>query len=554
MPKIRKLPDSLVSQIAAGEVIERPAYAVKELIENAIDAKAKHITIVIGDSGLQEITVLDDGTGMKKEDLLECFKPHTTSKIYREDDLHSISTMGFRGEALSSIASVSNLTIQSRHKREIAGTKVVISNGTLKQSTSIGMPHGTIVSANNLFATIPARKKFLKSPKTEFRHISDIVTNFILSYPSISFTFNHNKKHIITFTANHTLERRIQNLFGQSIFENLLPLSFNESYVFLEGFISRPQSVITGQSKVFVFVNGRRIYNPLFLAAIKEGYKNLLESASYPISFIYIKVPHEMVDVNIHPRKEQVNFIDQTLIFDAISKAVDHTLQNNNLTFFNVNWKDSGTKTYLGKALKNELFENVSNVDKTSDIIQIHNLYLITATQKGILFIDQHAAHEALLFRKLKNLFEQHQNRKLQFDLTPPLLITVPFNDKEIIEEHLTFFNGLGFEIEEFGEQIRVNKIPSIFKDRNIQELIFEFIEEIRSEKPIRNMDSKSYRMLSYLACRSAIKKGDILSKGKMKELIQDLTNEDMLYTCPHGRPVKIEMSMNYLDVLFKRR
>jgi DNA mismatch repair protein MutL len=553
MTKIRKLPSHIISQIAAGEVIERPAYAVKELIDNAIDAKATSIRVSIEDSGLKNITVSDNGVGMKKDDLLESFKHHTTSKLYKEEDLHTISSLGFRGEALSSLASVADLTIQSRYKTDVTGYSADVVKGVLKNITAIGKPKGTLVSISNIFAHVPARKKFLKSEKTEFRHIIDIVSHFALSYPEIEFSLTHNGREYFKFTKHHTLERRIQELLGDSLFTNLIPISFEESYVKIEGFVARPQYSIKGTSKVFVFVNKRRVYDTLITSAIKDAYKNLLEYGAYPIAILFLTIPYEMVDVNIHPRKEQVHFIDQVAMQSTIQKAVSETLTRQNLTFLNVSWKDGGTKTHLGKTLKYQLMEEIGKIEKSADSIQIHNLYLITQTKNGIMLIDQHAAHEAILFRKLKNLYKKQESKRIQLELSPAQILDISLSDKEIMRENLTFFEKIGFEIEEFGTELRVNSIPEIFKDRNIQDLILEFLEDMRSGKEHKEIDTRTYRMLSYLACRTAIKGGETLSKKDRMDLITKLQRNDMDYTCPHGRPVKIELSMNYLNTLFKR-
>ncbi len=553
MPKIKHLPPDIISKIAAGEVIERPAYAVKELIENAIDANASNISIRIEDSGLKKITISDNGEGMTKEDLLESFKPHTTSKLFKEDELHAISSLGFRGEALSSIASIADVTIQSKHKKETSGYIVELIKGIVQSKGVIGMPQGTTITVSHLFANVPARKKFLKSQKTEFRHIIDIVSNFALAYPYIEFSLTHNGKEYLQFTKHHTIDRRIQFLLGDSLYVNLIPLSFEESYVKITGFIARPQYAIKGQSKLFTFINTRRVYDPLIASAIKDAYKNLLEYGAYPIALLYIQLPYEMVDVNIHPRKEQVSFIDQSFIYSMVQKAVATTLSDKNLTFVNVSWKDGGTKTHLGKLLKYELMEELDEVRKNADVIQLHQLYLVTETKKGIIILDQHAAHEAILFRKLKTKYEKHKMQNALHEIKPALLLNLAVSDYEILSENLELFLELGFEIEEFGESFRVNKVPSLFKDRDIQDLIVETLEDLRIGLPPKDIDKRTYRMLSYLACRTAIKAGQTLSTEESHDLINQLQDEDMVYTCPHGRPVKIELTLNYLNTLFKR-
>lgn len=551
--KIKKLSPHIISQIAAGEVIERPAFAVKELIENAIDAQASQISIEVEDSGLKKIIVSDDGVGMKKEDLLVSFLPHTTSKILREDDIHAITTLGFRGEALSSIASISYLSIQSRHKSTISGHSVILSQGKLVSDSLIGMPIGTIVTITELFGHIPARKKFLKTAKTELRIILDIVTDFVLLYPTISFTFIHNNKQYFKFTRQHTLDRRIQELLGDSLFVNVLPISFESSYITLSGYISRPQYSIKGSSKLFLFVNGRRVTDPLIASAIKDAYKNLLEYGAYPIVILSIKLPPEMVDVNIHPRKQEVRFINPDTIYSTVMQAVTDTLHANNLTFINVSWKDGGTKTHLGRILKTKLLEDIDQIRDNTETIQIHDLYLIRETKKGVMIFDQHAAHEAVLFRKLHSLYQKEKRENSQKPLENPILLDISLPDTEILLEHRVLFEKIGFSFEEFGKSIRINSIPELLKDRNIIDFIQECIEDLRENKPIKDIDKKTYRMLSYIACRAAIKGGTKLTQFQMKELIESISLSDMTYTCPHGRPVKVELSLQTLHRMFKR-
>jgi DNA mismatch repair protein MutL len=553
MAKIKKLSPHIVSQIAAGEVIERPAYVVKELIENSVDASATQIIVKIKENGLKNITVSDNGVGMTKEDLLISFKSHTTSKVAKEEDLHAISSLGFRGEALASIASVADFVIESKYKKDISGYRAELKKGAIVKESIVGMPQGTTVSVSNIFQNVPARKKFLKTGATEFRHIVDIVSNFALSYTDIEFSLVHNEKEYFKLTTKHTLERRIQTLLGETLYTNLIPVTFEESYFKITGFVAHPQYSLKGQSKLFIFVNGRRVNDTLIASAVKDAYKNLLEYGAFPIALLYITLPYEMVDVNIHPRKEEIKFINRDITYSIIQKSIADTLKNQNLTFHNIGWVDGGTKTRLGKMLKNELLNEMGTIEKKADSIQLHKLYLITESKNGILIIDQHAAHEAILFRKLLALYKTHKKELKQEPLFEPILLNLSLSDKEMLIEHTPLFKSLGFEFEEFGTDIRVNNLPTIFRDRNIENFITEILEDIRIDKPIKDVDKRSYRMLSYIACRTAIKAGQELSSAERKEILDQLNEEDAVYTCPHGRPVKAELSLNYLNKLFKR-
>lgn len=551
MSTIKILKPEIASQIAAGEVIERPAYAVKELIENAIDARANKIRIDLNRGGLSLIKVTDNGMGMDKDDLLMCFMPHATSKLSKQEDLHHISTLGFRGEALSSISSISHISIAS--KKGTTGYMALLEYGKLISVEKIGMPVGTSISIVKIFDRLPARKKFFKSERTEFRRIVEIVSDFALSYPDIEFILNHNNKEYFAFTKYHTLERRIQTLLGDSLFVNLLPINYENSFVKLSGFIARPQYSVKGTSKIFTFVNKRRVYNSLISLAIKDSYKNLLEYGGYPIAILNINIPHEYVDVNIHPRKEEVRFYDSENVYTSIVEGITQTLNQHNLTFFNVSWKDAGTKTHLGRLLKYELLSEMDTMKKGTKVLQVHNLYLITETEKGVLLIDQHAAHEAILFRKLKDNYKKLKNNDSSEILEKPKLLSLSLSDLELLTENRNLFMNMGITFEDFGGKIRVVSIPKLIHDRDIEDTITEILEDIRLNKKTKDIDTRTYRMLSYLACRSAIKGGTSLTDEESKKLIEDLQAEDLVYTCPHGRPVKIELSLTHLDKMFKR-
>ncbi len=568
MSKIHHLPPHIIAKIAAGEVIERPAYAVKELIENAIDAKAAYITVQIEEAGLRKIVVTDNGEGMSKEDIQECFKPHTTSKISDEENLVGITSLGFRGEALSSIAAISTMTIKSRTENESSGSLVSLKNGNIEKISPIGMPVGTSITVDNLFHNVPVRKKFLKTPTTEFRHILEIIMHYAISFPNTRFFLSHNKKIIVDLPKNQNLLERIRMLLGNDVFAHLLPLRYEESYVTISGFISKPQITTYVTNKHFIFINQRKVTDKLITTAIKEAYGNLLETTAYPIFILFLTMPYEMVDVNVHPRKEQVSFVDNKIIFDAVRKAVRETLQKKNITFSNMNWlidetsnklslHDGNTRSYAGKLLKNLVLPSVENettIIKSSDIVQLHNLFLITQTSTGFIFIDQHAAHERILFEKFSEEFKKQKNKNNVYHLSNPITFDVSFSDNEVLSENIKLFETLGFIIEHFqGNTFKINAVPNLFQDRNPVTLIKELLDDLVQEKQTKSIDQASHRMLAYLACRSAIKAGDKITKSRAKELLEDLEKTPNNAICPHGRPTKIEMSLKEVNRMFKR-
>lgn len=569
MSRIKKLSPLLISKIAAGEVIERPAYAVKELVENAIDAEANNIRIDIEKAGLQKISVQDNGIGMTQEDLELAVLPHTTSKLYSAEALHSITSKGFRGEALASIAAMSDLTLQSRTKDTEGGTHIEVSQGNVLKIKPIGMPVGTTVIVENLFDPVPARKKFLRAPQTEFRHILDSIVTIALAHPEIRFFVTHNKKTILDIPRHKTLQERVHMLLGDTLFQHFIPVSFEESYITMAGFISKPQIHSTA-GKQYFFVNNRRISDQKIAQTIKETYGTLLDPHTQPIVVLFFDIPHEMVDVNVHPRKEQVHFYHQQIVLQAIAQMISETLQQKNLTFQDKRWKkgsnsfddfllrDGSTKTYAGSLLRDEvktqLVEDKKPIDVHHELAQFHNLYLVTQTDKGIMLVDQHAAHERVLYEEFTAAFAGKKTQRTQHVLHKAVLLNLSAVDAEIMRNNLHELQQLGFEIEEFtSNTFKINAVPELFQDRNITELLLEMIEDLSQEKSVKTIDIRSHRMLTYLACRSAIKSGDTLSDEERKNLLTKLSACKNSFTCPHGRPTHIEISLQELAKMFKR-
>ncbi len=555
MKKIKKLPPNLIAQIAAGEVIERPAYAVKELIDNAIDAHATEITISIEKSGIKKIIVADNGEGMSQEDLLESYKIHTTSKVEGSDSLTAIKSLGFRGEALSSMAAISNLIIKSRPKKKVSGFQIEVSQGKLINTFPVGIPEGTIVEIDNIFSSIPARKKFLRSSLTELRHIIEIVDSFALSYTEISFKLIHNKKILIDLPKTENLIDRINQVMGSAFVLNTVPLDFKDSYISLHGFIGKPQLSTKGTGKQFIYVNRRRVTDKLISQAIKQSFGNLLSSNHNPVFIIFVELPVELIDINVHPRKEQVSFYNQQNIFDAVIKATSETLNNFNLTFSNLPFaKDSITDSFAGKILKQNVNiwnENKKNEINYKKIIQFHNLYLVIETKGGIIFVDQHAAHERVLYEKFLKEFKTQFRNKKTFDLSET--IDLSLKELQLLKEFLKEFQKNGFEFLFKQNKVLIKKAPLLFKDRIIKDLIRELLESFEEQMLEQKIDSLSEELIKYLACKNAVKRGDILTTRVSIDIIKQLEKTANNSTCPHGRPTKIEFNLKQIDLLFKR-
>ncbi len=559
--KIKKLSPDVIAKIAAGEVIERPAYAVKELIENSIDAGATSIIITIEESGLHRIQIQDNGEGMSKKDLQISFLPHTTSKITNDHELIGVKTLGFRGEALSSIAAISAMTIQSRTKNSSSGTTIEIREGRVEHIGSIGMPPGTIITIDGLFSPVPARKKFLKSLQTEFRTITDVVLHFALSYPTIHFVLTHNKKTIFDLPNKKDETERLRLIFGDAA-EYLLPLSFSDSYISISGHIGKPQIALKHSQKQFLFINKRAVTDKLISLAVKESFGTLLPSSSTPLFHLHLTLPFEVVDVNVHPRKEQVNFINSRMIFDLVKQAVSETLMTNNITYeietFDNSLRKGETTSISAGLLKETILPwnrtDIGKITTTTPLLQIHQTYILAVTKEGMVMIDQHAAHERILFEEFSKAFENEKKLKNMYTLPRPLKISLSLSEKQLIDEYQDVFKDLGFSLEAFGKHaLLIRTIPVLFKGRRIEKIIKDMLSDLSEDRGIKSIDTTSKRMLAFLSCRAAVKAGDVLSESQMKTILKDLETSPNNTTCPHGRPTRIEVSINTLHKYFKR-
>lgn len=601
MAQIKKLSAELIAKIAAGQVVERPASVVKELIENSLDAKALHITIELKSAGKKKLIVTDDGCGMSQEDLQVCFLHHTTSKLFTPSELYSIYTFGFRGEALSSIAAVAQVRIETKQKNELAGTFVEIQQGDLIKTGAVGMPTGTRVIVSGLFTHIPARQKFLKSDATELTHVLQVITECSLAHPTISFTVVHNKKTTLELPANQSLLERSAQLLSDHVTQNLLPIAVQSEHFQLSGFIGKPQLGTQSLMRQFLFVNRRSVRSTAVSHVVKEVFSSLLEPRSYPTFLFSIQLSPELVDINVDPQKTRVKFLIESELLRDLRLAVAQVLDSANLTynqrgangFYDEFIMDPG----IAQVVKNqgdgwnikdaELLEN-------AEVLQVHNVYLVAPTKRGMLIVDQHAAHERILFQEFLEKFHATK-RKETLQLEKKVLLSLPLAEAEMLSSQLDVFKKLGFEIvaTQIGlEQQEITKthksssskpnfnkpsfhkkstrtvfevgsIPAVFKTRNTAKLIQELLHDLIEQKYTDVMDTDelvgkkldvgTHRTLAYLACRTAIKAGEKLTQKERLRLIEKLQATEGKYTCPHGRPVEVEIDIKYLNLIFKR-
>lgn len=609
MSKIKVLPQTVVTKIAAGEVIERPASVLKELVENAIDAGATHIEIQLEEGGKKLIKVSDNGIGMDGDDVKIAFLSHATSKLRSDEDLFSIDTLGFRGEALPSIGAISQTRIISRTKDALIGSEIQIEGGNLGQIKEKGAPEGTQIDVRNLFYNIPVRRKFLKSTQTEMAHISEMVTRFALSYPNIHFTTIHNGKNVLIFPTAKNLKERINTIFGKEISENLLEINLKEPDISIYGYILPPTHNRPNTKMQFIFLNGRYIRDNIIFHAINAAYRNLLMSRRSPIVFLLLQIDSREVDVNVHPTKIEVRFKNTGLIHDQLYATIRSALmQIESHTSFqatsqhnrpNVEFSTTAANTFVGDVEAqhrqdkdvslNEKKESVmksmsdffsASPDKETpyckdkhkqDVLpsaeekplfkqdsrftsymQIHNSYIIEETAEGLNIIDQHALHEVVLYHEM---WEHIKSSRLAIQkLLIPALIELTPRDFVTIMSLREKFDTLGIEIEEFGKStIAIRTHPQILKNLDFHSLIQSVLEEIDSDDVKSETDNILRKIVQVMACKGAVKAGQRLAPQEIQSLLEQRKDNIVTSFCPHGRPTALEFKISELEKQFKR-
>lgn len=565
MPTIQPLPPDVISQIAAGEVIERPAYAIKELIENALDAGANRMSIALTKAGLEKIIIHDNGHGMTPEDIELSYLPHTTSKLKEVSDLLSIASFGFRGEALHSIAAVSTLTIKSRPKEQASGRVLELREGVKQGIQKAGMPPGTTIVVEDIFRNLPVRKSFLTSDASELRVIIDVVSALAIANPDCAFRFTNDSTVLFDLPKQKPLER-VRSILGETAAASLLPVQYKseeDGHSFsVHGFIAKPLSQ-GNIGKRFLYLNKRHVSHSSLFQEIKQAYGTLLEPRATPTAILFVEIPPSAADINIHPRKEQVQFLYEEKLIEAVVGAIKETLGGHNLIAYTpseevMELRDGGITTYAGQKLKQKVphtgIAALQGLSSEAPILQIHNLYLFVQTEKGVLIVDQHAAHERVLYEEYLNAFEEERMQQPVL-LKKAVLFETGLAQADILRDHSDAFSELGFDIEPFGSTgFKVSEVPAVFQDRNIPLLLEELISDLSKGKSLQEPDGKSRRMLYFLACRTAIKAGEYLTQEQARTLIQQLSETQTPYVCPHGRPTQVVFTMRDLEKLFHRR
>jgi len=554
---IRQLPNSVVAQVAAGEVVERPASIVKELIENSLDAGATEITIEVEKAGRDLILVADNGHGIPESEILLAIQPHATSKLETVQDLCSLQSYGFRGEALASIAAISALRLETKPAEAPHGFFLETENGELQQG-SLGMNNGTRIQVRKLFQRLPARQKFLKGESTEWRHILSVIQSQAMTHPEVGWKVAHNRKQVLDLPAGQNRINRLLSLIGEGIHRQFLPLEKSVPHFGISGYVSLPQFA-TSLRQQQLFINQRPVQSQLVQQAVRAAYAQLVELDANPAFFLWLDLPPETVDINIHPRKETVRFLDEKtvkeLVYTAIHDSLSVSAEQAASMMSQHAWliKEGSTSSTLGKELKQTVL--APRYEKNEEIGQLHNLFLVQETETGVQFIDQHAAHERILFEKFLQSYQDKRQQLASIELEVPLSFQTSALETQLLEEQEPELKNLGFELEPWpNNTFLIRRIPAVFQDRDIIAILREVLQDLSDEKPLAGIDTATQKMLAYLACRSAIKAGQKLSLQERTKLLTELRQTPRNFTCPHGRPIAHDFSLEQLYSLFKRR
>ncbi len=613
MSNIIVLPEYLANKIAAGEVVERPASVVKELVENAIDAKSSRILISVLEGGIRLILVQDDGEGMSREAAELAFFRHATSKISKEEDLRSIATFGFRGEALPSIASISNIRLVTQVSDSDVGSELVLSAGSIKQFREIGAPKGSTFEVSDLFYNTPARKKFLKSPSTELSHIRNVVFQLALAHPEIFFQLTHQGKTLLSAPAVLTQKDRLLQLYGNEVLNSCIEehRSFEEGALAIDLFFSGVPLLKSRSKDQILFVNRRPVKSPLISHAVHDAYGSFLVKGDHPFFVLYLSIDLARVDVNVHPTKKEVRFQNTEEVYRSVKKTIRERLEGSTVAIpgaggtripvggvspyghsnckpgerTSVREKDvssSSDSTWLGWPESKQKEGGIASVTgmkpaEAGDILsqteptsksvglfpsrtfirpigQIYGTFLLAEIDDEFVVIDQHTAHERILYEAFLKKWNgtgpvavQPLLIPRQIDLTPPQAV--------LIREGLNLFQEIGLEMESFGERtFLIRSVPIELSGTDLELFLIDLSDDLAEVGVMKNLDQPRLTMIASMACHAAIRANQSLRLDEMEALLRDFFDRNTPLTCPHGRPVIIKYPLSELEKLFRRR
>ena len=604
MPRIKILPENLSNKIAAGEVVERPASVVKELVENALDAEATRIIIEVEKGGRSLVRVSDNGVGMRHDDAILAIERYATSKISSDDDLFSIRTLGFRGEALPSIAAVSRFKLITRDQAADTGTEIIVDGGKIKNVSEIGAPEGTLISVKQLFYNTPARQKFLKTVGTEMSHIADFVARIALGHPEVQFRLIHNDKVVKSWPVVSQHLDRVVDVLGKDYGADLHPIENSRNGVSISGWICSPRVTRRTSRGLYIFVNGRFVRDRSIQHGIFQGYAQRLVKGQFPLAVVFINLPFDQVDVNVHPTKNEVRFVSPHQVHEAVKGAIAQTLYEidrldwqpenrpqiqqtrrssrvgeslanfkaasreagsagqRQLSSPDTEWRQPGAAGLKQEAGDPELIDSDQRQqamlweDKGFAALkvvgQVHNLYIVCESDGGLVIIDQHAAHERIYFEQLKQ--RDSKQPPVAQKLLVPETLEFNFREAEILEQMILDLKRLGLEIEPFGGNTFVIKaVPAMLAGRELKPMICEMVEKTAAVGYSPGLENTMDQCRMVMACHGAIRASQQLSEAQIKGLLHQLDECENPSRCPHGRPTWIRWDLATLEKLFKR-
>jgi DNA mismatch repair protein MutL len=579
--KIQILPEPVAQAIAAGEVIERPASVVKELMENALDAGASRIAVELKAGGLQLIRVSDNGEGIDPEDVPVALQRYATSKIRRSEDLFAIQTLGFRGEALPSIAAVSQLTIKTRVPSSVSGTQLLCEGGEIRSTTEVGCPVGTEVEVRNLFYNIPVKRKFVKSIQTELRHSLNHFLRLSLAHPPVSFKFVHDGRMLYECLKTDSPMVRVEAILGRETYYHLQPIEFEEGETHLGGFASLPSISKGNGDGIYLYVNRRFIKDRMIYKAVLEAYRHVIPAGKFPVVILFITLPPSSIDVNVHPTKAEVKFRDPDRIFRMVQGALSSALGSPDPLKRREEMGDAtgqpplkefpalgSTKPSRPMSLPlvgegrnavpvvREAWMPEWEVERKTPVRilgQVQATYILCEGGEGLILIDQHAAHERLLYEKYKKDYEGGSIPAEK--LLIPIPMELSTEESFVLMSYQEEVESMGFEIDAIGERmVAIRTLPKLTEPFDPKGMIRELLEELSFVKREGKGNEAIQRMLVSLACHSAIKANFVLRREEMEGLVGALHPFHSSLTCPHGRPVFFVLSTEELARQFKRK
>jgi len=605
--KIVVLPESLTSKIAAGEVVERPASILKELLENALDAGATDISIELEKGGCGSIKVVDNGEGIKHAEVPLAFERFATSKIYEFDDIYKVRSYGFRGEALPSIAAISRVEMVTRKRSSLSGTRVIIEAGQIKTVDHAGCPVGTSVLVSHIFDPVPVRKKFLKTEMTEQAYCMDVISRMALSHPEVRIKVAARGREILNIPATRDIPERISLVLGTDFTDGTIPVKGNKGSITLTGFASKPEYSRSSTKQIFFYVNKRFVRDYLLNHAVMTAYRHVIEAKRYPAAILFVDLPTEDVDVNVHPAKMEVRFRNPRSIYDIVAETMVSALSNigpvvpegkgrmmpegysqrvqealkrytismgSGKLFFHRSVGDAReTASIYGKIQDNgkdvlqfqglpeesdtekEVTKKSLNFADLEYIGQIAGTYLVFSSTTGLVLMDQHAAHERILFEKLKKGSPESSEKMIGQTLLIPEVVGLSPGEFAALLESIKIIKDTGIEVELFGEKTVIMKsVPAMLSHVEPKALLCELLEECSNTERSLGLEERKEKICALLACKGAVKANQKLSESEALMLCRDLDATPFSSTCPHGRPVVISFNTGDLERMFKRK